>query len=59
MRLWLKKLASCDYYRISKKKLSEDILTSICIHDFERVTGIKLKAGEIREIESIKIKLKK
>ena len=30
-----------------------------CEEDFTRITGISLKPGEIREVESITIKLKK
>lgn len=33
-------------------------IKSFCTFDFSRITGIRLKPGEVREIQSISIKLK-
>lgn len=59
MRLWLKKFHLTGHYLISKDKFFRDVNSTVCVRDFEKATGMKLKDGEIKEIESIKIKLKK
>ena len=46
---------SVDFYRLHR---NEDFVDSFCKKEFERLTGIKLKPNETREIKSIKITLK-
>lgn len=56
-RLTLKRVVirDADYYLF---RGGNHVESCFCRKDFELITGIKLKPGEVREIESIKIKLK-
>ena len=63
MKLYLGRSREFDYElsltnSFSKYEGFDDGFTEFCKKDFEKITGIKLKIGEVREIESIDIKLK-
>jgi len=60
-QLWLGKADSGERYEIGTGKWSgwdfQYYVQGFCGRDFERITGLKLKLGEVRKIKSIKIEL--
>jgi len=59
-KLWLVRGHSYSLFESVEKPSKLDFtdwLKDFCIAPFERLTGISLKCGEVREVKSIKIEL--